>query len=301
MPKPSVSSQTIQGMLQERWGPIADFTHLTEGLGSQAFCFRHSQADYVVRINRSIDGFAKDRFVYERFSSKDLPVPQVLEVGRLDDTHAFCISRRMPGVRFQDMDDAHLAHLVRPSLQLLERIAAANIGRTRGFGCFDASGVGPHAHWHDFLTSITDRRRYDWDQFDPTIGPTVRTMCRLVTQLALRCPEERRLVHGDFGSCNVLTDGHRITAVIDWDRALFGDPLYDIANLLFWREKPLKPLVERIKQQQSTAAHWNDRVFCYQLRIGLQEIYDSAMGTGTIDLTWLTNRCNTIVEQEVAS
>jgi hygromycin-B 4-O-kinase len=301
MPKPSLSSKTIQGMLQQRWGTISDFRPLAEGLASQAFGFRRGATDYVVRVNRSIDGFAKDRFVYHSFSSPDLPIPEVLDIGHLDDTHAFCVSRRMPGVRLQDMNDPHLTQLIGPIEGLVATIAAADIRGTHGFGRFDAAGIGPYAHWHDFLTSITDPQRYDWAQAGRTAHmPTVRTLCCVVAQLAAQCPEERRLIHGDFGSYNVLTDGQHITAVIDWDRALFGDPLYDVANLLFWREENLRPLIERIKRRGRIVSHWHERVLCYQLIIGLKEIYDSAMGTGTISLAWLTNRCNAIAEQRAA-
>ena len=301
MPKPSLSPKTIQGILQQRWGTIDDFNPLVEGLASQAFGFRHAAADYVVRVNQSIDGFTKERFVYRSFASPDLPIPEVLDIGHLDDTHAFCVSRRMPGVRLQDMDDAHLAQLIGPTEEVVATIGAADIRGTDGFGRFDATGIGPYARWRDFLTSITDPQRYDWALAGRTAHmPTVRTLCRIVAQLAAQCPEERHLVHGDFGSYNVLTDGQHVTAVIDWDRALFGDPLYDVANLLFWREEHLRPLVERIKRQGCTVRHWHERVFCYQLLIGLQEIYDSAMGTGTISLAWLTSRCNAIVEQRAA-
>ena len=47
------------------------------------------------------------------------------------------------------------------------------------------------------------------------------------------CPEEHKLVHGDFGSNNVLTDGQKITGVLDWDCALYGDPLFDVAGSFF--------------------------------------------------------------------
>src|SRR5699024_2408647 len=43
------------------------------------------------------------------------------------------------------------------------------------------------------------------------------------------------LVHADFGSNNVLTDNGRITAVIDWSEAMFGDSQYEVANIFFWR------------------------------------------------------------------
>ena len=161
MPKPSLSSQTIQGMLHQRWGTISDFSPLAEGLASQAFGFRHGMADYVVRVNQSIDGFTKDRFVYRSFAGPDLPIPEVLDIGHLDGTHAFCVSRRMPGVRLQDMDDAHLSQLIGPTEELVATISAADIRGTHGFGRFDATGIGPYARWHDFLTSITDPQRFD--------------------------------------------------------------------------------------------------------------------------------------------
>jgi hygromycin-B 4-O-kinase len=298
MPKPSLSPSTIHDMLQQRWGTIADFSPIAEGLDSQAFSFRHGAADYVVRINQSIDGFTKDQFVYRRFTSPGLPIPAVLDVGHLDGAHAFCVSGRLPGRRLHDVDAAHLSQLVDPTVQLMATIAAADMRGTHGFGRFDSTGIAPYARWHDFLTGIADPERYDWVQAGRTAHmPMVHTLCRLVAQLAAQCPEERRLIHGDFGSYNVLTDGQRITAVLDWDRALFGDPLYDVANLLFWQEGPLRPLIERVEQQGHTVQHWHERVCCYQLRIGLQEIYESAMGIGPINLAWLTIRCNAIVEQ----
>jgi hygromycin-B 4-O-kinase len=41
-------------------------------------------------------------------------------------------------------------------------------------------------------------------------------------------------VHGDMVNHNVLVQDPRITAVIDWGNALYGDWLYDAAWLIFW-------------------------------------------------------------------
>lgn len=38
-----------------------------------------------------------------------------------------------------------------------------------------------------------------------------------------------RLLHGDLAQHNLFSDGRRITAIIDWEDALAGDPIYDIA------------------------------------------------------------------------
>jgi hypothetical protein len=98
------------------------------------------------RINRSRRGFCKEAFVYHRFASPTLPIP---EIDGIDDCHFICISRRA------------------------------------------------------------------------------------------------------FGSYNLMTDRRRITAVIDWDRALFGDPLYELANLLFWRR--LQPTPSRLRRSGCSA------------------------------------------------
>jgi fructosamine-3-kinase len=38
------------------------------------------------------------------------------------------------------------------------------------------------------------------------------------------------LLHGDLGNPNVLVEGGRVTALIDWEDALAGDPVFDLAG-----------------------------------------------------------------------
>jgi hygromycin-B 4-O-kinase len=64
--------------------------------------------------------------------------------------------------------------------------------------------------------------------FELFSGP-IRALIRYI-------PEERKLVHGDYGYGTVLSDHQEITGVLDWESALFGDPLYDIGHLII-REK----------------------------------------------------------------
>jgi aminoglycoside phosphotransferase (APT) family kinase protein len=45
----------------------------------------------------------------------------------------------------------------------------------------------------------------------------------------LPASEERRIVHGDYGFHNLLVDGDRVVAVLDWELATVGDPLADLA------------------------------------------------------------------------
>jgi aminoglycoside phosphotransferase (APT) family kinase protein len=46
-------------------------------------------------------------------------------------------------------------------------------------------------------------------------------------------PTDRRtLVHGAYRTGNLLVDGDRVSAVLDWETEVIGDPMYDVAYVL---------------------------------------------------------------------
>ncbi len=42
------------------------------------------------------------------------------------------------------------------------------------------------------------------------------------------------VVHADLINANVLVDDGRLTAVLDWGSAMYGDPLHDVAWITYW-------------------------------------------------------------------
>jgi hygromycin-B 4-O-kinase len=300
MAKPVLADSVIEAALQERCGTLSGFEKLAEGLDSQAYGFCHGNRDYVARINRSSRGFWKDAFVSHRFASPMLPIPEIVGITQLDDGHFICISRRAPGVRVHDLASVEFGQVMASVREVMAAIATSDLAGTTGFGRFDANGTGPHGTWQGFLASVADPQQFDWKQTSGVDMAVVSGAIRLVMTLVECCPERRCLVHGDFGSYNVMTDRRRITAVIDWDRALFGDPLDEIANLLFWREECLEQLTLALSAAADDEAAAKERLLCYQLRIGLQEIYESAIGETPVELAWLTARCKSLIDAGAA-
>lgn len=302
MTKPKINLRSLRAGLQHALGAVAELTPMAEGEESRAFGFQVGLDEFVVRVNRSSAGFRKDALAHRSFTSADLPIPEVVSIGTLDDGHIYCISRRAAGVTLQDLSPLHLPAVLRPVAEVMKAIASADVSKTSGFGPFEAEGSGPHATWREFLINVTDRERYDW----PAIGTHLNTdrlnrLLDLVADLSQDCPEVRHLVHGDFGSNNVLTDQDRITGVIDWSEALFGDPLYDVANILFWR--PWLTCMEQqagyFEVQRQDLLSQTKRLRCYQLRIGLEEIYQSAItGNGPL-VGWAMSRCDQIADGQV--
>ena len=190
-----------------------------------------------------------------------------------------------------------MARMTGPVARIMEAISASNLTDTNGFGRFDPAGVAPYASWRDFLLAVAGLHYfYEKAIQDEADQRVIRKAVGRVVELAALCPEERHLVHGDFGSYNVLADKHCVTAVLDWNLALFGDPLYEAANLFFWQEEPLEPLIECLKTQEGGLPHWRERMLCYQLRIGLQEIHDSTAWGSPVDTGWLTTRCKQLLD-----
>jgi hygromycin-B 4-O-kinase len=297
MAKPVLADSVVEAALQERCGAISGFGKLAEGLDSQAYGFCHRKADYVARINRSGRGFQKDAFVYRRFARPTLPIPEIVDIAQLDDSHVVCISRRAPGVRVHDLTSAEFREVMASMSEVMAAIAMSDLAGTAGFGRFDANGIAPHNTWKSFLTSVADPLQFDWKGTVGVDMAVVSAAIGLVVALAGRCRERRCLVHGDFETYNLMTDRQRITAGIDWDRALFGDPLYETANLLFWREECLEQLILELGVASGDEPAARERLLCYQLRIGLQEIYESAIGETPVELAWLTTRCERLVDQ----
>src|SRR5262249_32278643 len=82
--------------------------------------------------------------------------------------------------------------------------------------------------------------------------------------------EEPALLHGDLGSHNVFTDGASITALIDWEDCLSGDPVFDIA---FWAtfhpERRHQAFLDGYRSESPLPGDFAVRFWLYFLRIAL--------------------------------
>ncbi len=49
-------------------------------------------------------------------------------------------------------------------------------------------------------------------------------------------PIQPTLLHGDLIMHNLLTDLRRLTGILDWEYAQYGDPFYDLARIIYYQE-----------------------------------------------------------------
>jgi len=84
-------------------------------------------------------------------------------------------------------------------------------------------------------TDFAQREMAKWRAFiEQTDAPPDPLLTDLVCWLEANAPATTRLslVHGAYRTGNLLLDGDRISAVLDWELQVIGDPLYDVAYVL---------------------------------------------------------------------
>ncbi|MGE4431549.1 MAG: phosphotransferase family protein [Sphingobium sp.] len=136
----------------------------------------------------------------------------------------FIIVRRMPGStdisRWKDKPGAGEA-LARTLAQALAKLHAIDVRRFLPEG----EAVKPLSHYVAAEVERWHRKSLDWRiRPSPALDAGFAWAAANVPDAA-RAPV---LVHGDVGFHNMLMDGGRLTALLDWEFSHIGDPLEDI-------------------------------------------------------------------------
>lgn len=181
-----------------------------------------------------------DAWAYRVLSERGLPSLRVLDVDtsreRVDFDYEILEEASGESLRVFDEDDS----LILPRLADLGRfLAKVHAIPTNGFGWIDpgpllddraANPSGLFASWGDYLGLRLDEHvGICVEHAIITADVGVEISSRLAQHPDVAQPA---LLHGDLGNHNVFHDQTRgISAVIDWEDCLSGDPVFDLA---FW-------------------------------------------------------------------
>jgi hygromycin-B 4-O-kinase len=247
--KPDISPSTARQLLEEYFGrPIRDLEVLAGGQVAHTFSFAVDQrrdaetGQYVVRFNaQMVGGFEKEAYVIRNFASPSIPIPRLIQLGRLGDVY-YAITEKLPGRNLLDIPRDGYLELIPQQIEILDAIHAVPLDDRPGYGSFDGQGVAPYASWPAYLAGVGEEEPEGgffgkWhSMFCDTFleRELFERLYGRMMALAKYAPAERSLVHGDYGLKNMLAQDGRITGVLDWMGAGYGDPLYDVAWLDFW-------------------------------------------------------------------
>lgn len=289
--------------------PVSDLRRLSGGEFSRAYAYRQNDQNLVMRVSSASEAFEKDRIAYRRCRDLGLPMPAILEIGTLD-AERYAISPLLPGVLVQDVDRPTALALVPSLLDALHRIWTVDISTTSGFGEWDTTETGRYSLWRALVGSTMDDDGgvlQGWSRAFSTgmLNQERYSALHQELQRALDfCPEDRCLLHGDFGFSNALTDAGQLSGILDWGLSLYGDPVYDIARMNFWAEAMPAGHIDwlgalkdyRRKYGFPPLEHVGVRLHCYELYHGLWHARHCAR-TGKPDgVEWALRKAEAVAE-----
>lgn len=224
---------------------------------------------HVVRFGLVPDGYKKDKFASEHFSSLKVPVPGVKLIKQLDNQLWQCISEYAEGVHSDAIHGIQAKEAISSVQETLVKLHSTPIGSVSGFGDFDGDGKATYTSWPEYLNDdFCSQEFYDDTSTDTKL---IRRAWDVIAKLAEMCPTDRFLVHNDFGSDNLLIKDGKVTAVLDWNFALLGDWVIDIASCKRYPLEVYGDLKQAHEKAGFDCSNWDVRISCYQLRsqIGL--------------------------------
>lgn len=267
---------------------------------SVAFSFQAQHNDYILRLNKHLSDFDKDRYAWVNYASIKTPVPKILKIGRFDRQLYYCISERCPGVDLNALGEDESRALTPALFDALEAIHRSDVSDQEGWGLTDAKGRGRFESWEAYLRSFFNQKfDFQWPdliQSGKMPGNLFDEFHSEFTRLLPFCSPTKSLVHGDFGFDNVISDGKSITGVLDWAESCLGDPLYDVAYLDFWSKKiPYGELwVQDALAKGKQVNNFNERLICYMLHIGLAGLAIEAINGQSRAFTRVRERMRSI-------
>jgi fructosamine-3-kinase len=96
--RPVVTETQVLTLLNAYFtSPVTDLTPVEGGSVARTFAFRTQDQDYIIRFNLDkmlTSNFPKEAYLWQKLASTQIPIPPVVQVGRLGQLH-FAISRKM--------------------------------------------------------------------------------------------------------------------------------------------------------------------------------------------------------------
>jgi hygromycin-B 4-O-kinase len=275
----SMETESIQSFLEAHFHLDSEGIELLgAGMFSKAFAFQAGGQAYVLRVSACEDDFLKDRFAYQHYSTSEIPIPKTVSIGHWDHGLFYCITERCAGWTLnllQDNDLDAAAHVSPALFDTLDAIHRTDISRYEGWGLTGVDGHGLFADWRTYMLSLHNQK-FDFDLQALVRDSFIESelFASLYTEmesLLVYCPDEKWLMHGDFGFDNVISDGERITGVLDWAECGLGDFVSDIAYLQFWSDDlPYGTLWrEYAAERGRVIPRFEERMRCYTIGIAL--------------------------------
>lgn len=246
-----------------------------QGMTSSVFFIKASDGgEYAVKYGRDA---MKDVPALELIAKKHVavPVPKLFGSFRLEELPIVAMER----MRFPLLESVLVEEMPKyiPSMIMNLKKLHAVTSATPGL----LSEPENKKTWKEMMFAIFDGGEFDWEEVSRRDGldhdlimASVLRMREKISRTLFE-DDEYSFLHTDFNQRNLFVDpdSDRITGIIDWEEAMFGDPMYDFARvrMYLWHfdlgERAIKDYYDLLdftpKQKELEDLYWLSRVIQY--------------------------------------
>ncbi len=290
-----IDAGLVRERIAEEIGPVTAWEAITEGENSQAYSAVVGGREVVVRVNLRREGFDLDAWAGALRLGDGVAVPEVIAIGAIDQAWC-CTSTRLPGTRLCDLDMSAVAAAAPAIAEALHRISDMPLTGVSGFGGIDPStGNGRSPSWAGAVAWGVPR---SWSAIaDRADRAFLESLAAGVLAEVEALPDFSDLVHGDPSADNLIVGEDGTIGVIDWEGAMIGDPLWDLAYQLFWsRAWPVMAPQARAAAAADFTSEALNRLRCYMLVAGLRSASFYLSGTRGPELDLMIDQLRAIPE-----
>lgn len=271
--KMNMDAKRADEVLRKEFDPsVQNVAQIEMGELSRVFAFTTRGQEYIAHFRDSRDSMDKASYLYQAYGSL-LPIPRVVKIGGSEGLF-YSISERAAGKPISAFDAAEQEGIAADLARHFAVMGQIEVGAGQGFGWIAPDGTAAGDSWRETLGSVfkEDQEGFyaGWTELytDSFLEKSLfQEGVAAVRELTRYAPTVPQLVHGDFHLGNMLSDGSRVTGIVDWEMAMYGDFMFDLAGLHVWTPQLDFPgKVRREWQTQGTdIPFFDERLRCYQL------------------------------------
>jgi len=219
-----------------------------QGMESSVFDLTHDKGNLIAKCS---DVPVNDILAYKLINKLNLPTPKVYCNFKLQNYFILVLEKINFSLLTTVPDKEKFKYI--PSMLInLKKIHKVKSQKT-GF----LNNLNKFKTWKDFLLAFFDGKidYLDWEEISERKGLSRKLVQYSVDKIINKIQNTKfleknySLLHTDFNQRNLFVDpkSKKITGIIDWAEAMFGDPLYDFARvrMFIWHFKMKKNVLDK--------------------------------------------------------
>lgn len=246
--------------------------------------------------------FHVESVVADMLKKKGLPTYETYAIHDLvnENDIAFQVVEKLPGTALKIWLEKNPQDTDKLMYEVGKMLAQVHAIKVKGFGSFNNELAkqgkleGIQENFENFILSNLSANLDVLIKMKCITEKQKENIISLYTNNPLLKCEQAVLVHNDFTDLNLLTDGEKITGILDFDECCASDPLCDIAYCMSIASKGIGKLLAGYFENQDKPENFEEKIKLYTLRYVIsntvQHLYRTEYTTETDFLNNLLNK-----------